>query len=80
VPDSRSPRYGRLTYTSLHGVNAAGTRISAGGWQIVEEDGDLNREEREQLRARVATQFDAGVEIPRFPTPEQIAELPRRLV
>ncbi|GAB3765023.1 GAP1-N2 domain-containing protein [Microlunatus parietis] len=74
------PRYGRLTYTSLHGVNAAGTRISAGGWQIVQEDGGLSRDEREQLRARVATQFDAGVEIPRFPTPEQIAELPRRLV
>lgn len=82
MPESRSvvSRYGRLTYTSLHGVNAAGTRISAGGWQIVEEDGELDREEREQLRARVATQFDAGVEIPRFPTPEQIAELPRRLV
>lgn len=82
MPDSKrvESRYGRLTYTSLHGVNAAGTRISAGGWQIVEEDGGLSRDEREQLRARVATQFDAGVEIPRFPTPEQIAELPRRLV
>ncbi len=76
-------RYGRLTYTSLHrnngGTDPGGARVG-GGWQIKQEDGDLSREERDQLRARVSTQFDAGVEIPRFPTPEQIAELPRRLV
>ncbi|WP_152360830.1 hypothetical protein [Microlunatus speluncae] len=77
-------RYGRLTYTSLHrndgGTDPGGGRVGGGGWQIKQEDGDLSREERDQLRARVSTQFDAGVEIPRFPTPEQIAELPRRLV
>lgn len=77
-------RYGRLTYTSLHrndgGTDPGGARVGGGGWQIKQEDGELSREERDQLRARVSTQFDAGVEIPRFPTPEQIARLPRRLV
>lgn len=73
MPASTRPRYGRLTYTSLHGTGA-------GGWQIKQQDGDLDAAERELLRARVTTQFDAGVEIPRFPTPEQVRALPRRLV
>lgn len=69
------PRWGQLTYTSFDRHDGRG-----GGWQVKDTTGALSAAETELLRGRVETQFDAGVELPRFPTPDQILELPRRLV
>ncbi|MGJ3509667.1 hypothetical protein [Enemella sp. A6] len=67
-------RYGQLTYTSFDARNGL-----PGGWQVKQTIGGLNPDEVQYLSARVATQLDAGAELPRFPTPEQIAALPRRM-
>lgn len=67
-------RFGQLTYSSFD------DGVTGGGWQIKEHRGDLTDDEREWLRSRVAIQFDPGVELPRFPTPEQAAALARRFV
>ncbi len=66
-------RYGRLTYTSFDSGGGAG------GWQIKQRLG-LTDDESTALRSRVNTQLDGGVELPRFPTPEDIAGFPRRLL
>ncbi len=75
-PTGSSPaaggRLGRLTYTSF---DAIGT----GGWQIKDQIG-LTETEATALRARVMTQLDPGFEMPRFPSPAEVALLPRRLV
>ncbi len=69
---SPTTRYGALTYTSY---DAGG----AGGWQIKQQNG-LTETEAAQLRARVSTLFDPGFGLPRFPSPAEVAALPRRLV
>ncbi|WP_144008463.1 GAP1-N2 domain-containing protein [Parenemella sanctibonifatiensis] len=67
-------RWGQLTYTSFDRGD------QPGGWQVKDTTGGLAPGEIEFLRSRVSTQFDSGVELPRFPTAEQISQLPRRLL
>ncbi|NLT31438.1 MAG: hypothetical protein GXX86_13490 [Propionibacterium sp.] len=67
-------RYGQLTYTSFDARDG-----NPGGWQVKQTSGGLTRDEVQYLSARVATQLDAGAALPRFPTPEQIRALPRRM-
>lgn len=66
-------RYGELTYTSY---DAAG---SAGGWQIKEQHGGLSNDETRLLVSQVQTAFEPPQPLPPYPTPEQVAALPRRL-
>ena len=66
------PRFGQLTYTSFDGGGV-------GGWQIKDQCG-LSAEEQELLRSRIDPQLDAGVELTRFPSPDEAAQFPRRLV
>ena len=66
-------RYGALTYTSYDAGGAAG------GWQIKQQRG-LTEAEAVLLRSRVSTLFDPGFPMPRFPSPAEVAALPRRLV
>ena len=40
----------------------------------------LSEDEVVALRARVTTQFDAGFALPQFPSPDEVAQFPRRLV
>lgn len=68
-------RFGQLTYSSFDRGQGAG-----GGWQVKDTSGALTEEEREFLRARVATQFDTAEPLPQFPTPAEVATLPRRLL
>lgn len=67
-------RYGQLGYTSFDARDG-----NPGGWQVKETVGNLSAAEVHHLTSRVATQLDSGSELPRFPTPEQISRLPRRL-
>ncbi|WP_051215300.1 hypothetical protein [Granulicoccus phenolivorans] len=67
------PRFGQLTYSSFDRRDGRG-----GGWQVKDTSGDLDPGEIEALRSRVQTQFDAGTELPKFPTQAQIDELPRK--
>lgn len=73
-PSTPSDRYAELTYSSFD------DGVSGGGWQVKQVRGRLTDHERDALRAQLSTNFDTGVEMPRFPTPEQIAGFPRRLV
>ncbi len=66
-------RFGQLTYTSFD------NRGGSGGWQVKDRIA-LSDEEADALRSRVNTQLDAGTELPRFPTPEDIRDFPRRLL
>lgn len=68
-------RFGQLTYSSFDRGQGAG-----GGWQVKDTSGGLTEQEQEFLRTRVATQFDTAEPLPQFPTPEQVATLPRRLL
>ncbi len=68
-------RWGQLTYSSFDRNDGTG-----GGWQVKDTTGGLDREEQELLRGRVQTQVDSGTDLPRFPTPAELEELPRRLV
>lgn len=72
-PRRHPSRYAELTYTSFD------DGASGGGWQIKQTRGDLTDEEQRALRSQVTTRIDAGVELPRFPTPEEISRFPRRL-
>lgn len=67
------PRFAQLTYSSFDRRDGRG-----GGWQVKDTSGDLDPNEIEALRSRVQTQFDSGVELPKFPTRAQIEELPRK--
>lgn len=67
-------RFGQLSYTSFDAGDG-----NPGGWQVKETLGELTPVEVQYLTSRVATQLDTGVELPRFPTAEQIAALPHRL-
>lgn len=70
-----APRWAQLTYSSFDRKDGTG-----GGWQVKDTTGGLDHAERELLRGRVQTQFDSGSVLPRFPTPAELEELPRRLV
>lgn len=70
------PRHGQLSYTSFDTPGQPG----GGGWQVKQALGGLDEAETALLRDQVSTQFDAGVQLPAFPTPQQVAELPRRMV
>jgi|GEM_PF-2621212 len=72
-PGPGVPRWGQLSYTSF---DRPGER---GGWQVKQTLGELDETETALLRDAVQTQFDSGVELPSFPTPEDIARLPRRM-
>lgn len=71
-------RYGQLTYTSFD--VGAGEVPGAGGWQVKEVAGELTPDEVEHLRSEVATQLGLALGLPAFPTAEEVAALPRRLV
>ncbi|ETT25684.1 hypothetical protein RAJCM14343_0533 [Rhodococcus aetherivorans] len=73
---TESPRFGQLSYTSF---DRPGTG-SGGGWQVKEVSGDLDADEQELLRAGVVSRFDSPQPMPRFPTVEDIARRPRRLM
>jgi hypothetical protein len=66
-------RYGQLSYTSFD------TAGSAGGWQVKETNGALTADETRLLVAHVQTVFAPPQPLPQYPTPEQVAALPRRL-
>lgn len=68
-------RWAQLTYSSFDRHDGRG-----GGWQVKDVTGDIPEADRQLLCGRVATQVDAGVEMPRFPTPAQVAELPHQMV
>lgn len=68
-------RFAQLTYSSFDRGYGTG-----GGWQVKDARGGLTQEEREYLASQVSTQFDWPVPVPRFPTPEEVEALPRRLV
>nr|WP_296779063.1 hypothetical protein [Rhodococcus sp. (in: high G+C Gram-positive bacteria)] len=68
-------RFAQLTYSSFDD----GTGIS-GGWQVKETSGKLSDAESEALRYWVNTTFDLVSPLPQFPTPEDVANFPRRLM
>ena len=63
---------GQLTFTSFDGGGGA-------GWQIKESTG-LSPTEIERLRAGIDARLDAGVDLPRFPSADDLEGFPRRLV
>lgn len=68
-------RFAQLTYTSFDRHDGRG-----GGWQVKDMTGGIDPEDGRVLCGRVATQLDPGVEMPRFPTPAEVAELPHQMV
>lgn len=69
---SDAARFGQLTFTSYDGLGGA-------GWQVKDAVG-LTDPEIEVLRAAIDVQLDAGVDLPRFPSPADLEGFPRRLV
>lgn len=65
---------GALTYSSFDRGDGVG-----GGWQVKESAG-LDAGEAELLRSRVQTSVELAVPLPAFPTPDDVARLPRKLV
>ena len=70
-----APRYAQLIYTSFDDGSGSG-----GGWQVKAQAGDLTAAERQELTARVVARFDVGDALPTYPTPDEIADRPARLV
>ncbi|NMN95065.1 hypothetical protein [Antrihabitans stalactiti] len=68
-------RFGQLTYSSFDDGSGVG-----GGWQVKDITGGLTDTEREQLRFWVQTTFELPKPLPQFPTPEDVARFPRRLM
>lgn len=68
-----TPRYGQLTYTSLEGDG-----ITA-GWQVKETTGGITPEEARLLVSRIRIPLNPIEQPPKFPTPDQLRTLPRRL-
>lgn len=66
-------RYGQLSYTSIDGVG-----ITA-GWQVKETTGGITPEEAHLLVSRIHIPLNPVEQLPRFPTPDQLHALPRRL-
>ncbi|GED99468.1 GAP1-N2 domain-containing protein [Gordonia crocea] len=83
-------RFAQLTYTSFDGGAPAGgaalggpgtgQRSHGGGWQVKQVVGDLDPAYVDALTARIVTRFDLEPALPAFPTPDQIADRPARLV
>lgn len=67
-------RWAQLTYTSFD------TGSGRGGWQVKEIRGILTEAEEETLRSRIVTSFEPVDALPQFPSPDDIAAQPRRLV
>lgn len=67
-------RWAQLTYSSFD--TGLGT---GGGWQVKQTTGGLSDAEADRIKARVVTNFESADALPQFPTPEDIAALPRRL-
>ncbi len=69
------PRFGQLTYSSFdRGVGFDG------GWQVKQTAGALTADEQQLLRSRIVTHFDPIAALPQFPSPEEVRDLPRRLM
>ncbi|MFG1929945.1 hypothetical protein ACGFK1_04730 [Mycobacterium sp. NPDC048908] len=68
-------RYAQLIYTSFNDGSGSG-----GGWQVKAQAGDLTAAECQELTARVVARFDVGDPLPTYPTPDEIAGRPARLV
>ena len=66
-------RFGQLTFASFDDGRGQG------GWQTKEAVG-LTGDERKLLEATITTQLATAHPIPRFPTPEEVESLPRRLL
>ncbi|MCB9438965.1 MAG: hypothetical protein H6523_01730 [Mycolicibacterium sp.] len=66
-------RFAQLTYTSFD------TPGSAGGWQVKQTTGSITPAEQHVLVTGVHTTLNPVEPLPQYPTPEQIAALPRRL-
>jgi hypothetical protein len=66
-------RYGQLSYTSC---DSAG---QVGGWQVKETGGGITDTEAKLLVSRIRTGLDPVERIPRYPTPDQLWAVPRRL-
>ncbi len=73
-PGEGLSRYAQLSYTSYDRPG------QQGGWSVKETLGDLDENEIARLRDAVQTQFDSGVELPKFPTAADLAAFPRRLL
>ena len=77
-----TPRYGQLAYTSFDAPGTAGgfdAPGTAGGWQVKQTRGRLAANEVRALVSGVQTVFQPPQPPPAYPTPEQLARLPRRL-
>lgn len=68
-----TPRYGQLTYTSLDGDG------TTAGWQVKETTGGITPQEARLLVSRIRIPLNPIEQPPRFPTPDQVRALPRRL-
>lgn len=67
-------RWGQLSYGSFDsGLSGSG------GWQVKQTTGALTEVETERVKARVVTSFEPVGPLPQFPTPDEVALLPRRL-
>lgn len=66
-------RYGQLTYTSLEAVGRLG------GWQVKETAGGLTAAEADLLVSRIHIALNPIEQLPRYPTPDQLRAIPRRL-
>jgi GTPase-associated protein 1, N-terminal domain type 2 len=70
---SAGGRFGQLTFTSYDDGRGRG------GWRAKDDRG-LDAGERRALEAAITTQLAIATPIPQFPTPDEQAALPRRLL
>ncbi len=68
-------RWAQMTYSSFERPSSAG-----GGWQVKQTAGELSNNEVDVMRSGVSTRFEAATAIPQFPSRNEIAAFPRRLV
>lgn len=78
-PARDTARFGQLTYTSYSDVSAPYTPGPT-GWHAKEQTPDITEDERSTLVGWVSTHLDPVTPIPPFPTAQDIADLPRRLL
>lgn len=79
APTRTDGRVCQLTYTSFDGRGTSRPR-AGGGWQVKEARGEVTDAEQELMRAWVSTRLDLVQPLPPFPTPDDIARTPRRLL
>ncbi|MFI7000861.1 hypothetical protein [Nocardia sp. NPDC050175] len=72
-------RFSQLTYTSYSAPSVTGAAARS-GWQPKDQTADLTDSEQAALVGWVSTQLDPVTPIPSFPTADDIALLPRRLM